>query len=53
MLTGKGQESFSALVVADSVSYDKVKIAELQIYELVPEAYCQQFRTLKSKIFIV
>ena len=47
VLTGKAQEAYSALSVADSVSYDKVKRAVLQIYELVPEAYCQRFRTLE------
>ena len=47
VLTGKAQEAYSALSVADSVSYDKVKMAVLQIYELVPDAYRQQFTTLK------
>jgi hypothetical protein len=47
VLTGKAQEAYSALSVADSVIYDKVKTAVLQIYELVPEAYRQRFRTLK------
>ena len=37
VLTGKAQEAYSAL----GVSYDKVKMAVLQIYELVPEAYCE------------
>ena len=47
VLTGKAQEAYSALSVHDSASYDKVKTAVLQIYELVPEAYRQRFRTLK------
>ena len=47
VLTGKVQEAFSALSVADSISYAKVKMVVLQIYKLVPEAYRQQFRTLK------
>uniref|UniRef100_A0A674APU8 SCAN box domain-containing protein n=1 Tax=Salmo trutta TaxID=8032 RepID=A0A674APU8_SALTR len=47
VLTGKAQEAYAALSVADSVSYDKVKTAVLQIYELVPEAYRQRFRTLE------
>lgn len=47
VLTGIAQEAYSALSVADSVSYDKVKMAVLQIYDLVPEAYRQRFRTLK------
>ncbi|XP_055721489.1 uncharacterized protein LOC129813225 [Salvelinus fontinalis] len=47
VLTGKAQEAYSALSVHDSTCYDKVKMAVLQIYELVPEAYRQRFRTLK------
>uniref|UniRef100_A0A8L0DMS3 ribonuclease H n=1 Tax=Oncorhynchus mykiss TaxID=8022 RepID=A0A8L0DMS3_ONCMY len=47
VLTGKAQEAYSALSVHDSANYDKVKTAVLQIYELVPEAYRQRFRTLK------
>ena len=41
VLTGKVPEAYSALSIADSVRYDKVKMAVLQIYELVPEAYRQ------------
>ena len=47
MLTGKAQEAYSAFSVHDSASYDKVKTAVLQIYELVPETYRQRFWTLK------
>ncbi|KAJ8050984.1 hypothetical protein HOLleu_04384 [Holothuria leucospilota] len=42
--TGKAQEVYSALSIEDSMDYDKVKKAILQAYELVPEAYRQQFR---------
>ena len=44
VLTGKAQEAYSALSVADSVKYELIKTAVLRSYELVPEAYCQRFR---------
>uniref|UniRef100_A0A8D0AC21 CCHC-type domain-containing protein n=1 Tax=Sander lucioperca TaxID=283035 RepID=A0A8D0AC21_SANLU len=44
VLSGKAREAFSALSVADSKVYAKVKSAVLKIYELVPEAYRQRFR---------
>lgn len=46
-LTGKAQEAYSALSVADSVKYVLVKTAVLRAYELVPEAYCQRFRQFR------
>lgn len=45
VFTGKAQEVFSALSVADSGSYLLVKAAVLKAYELVPEAYRQRFRS--------
>ncbi len=45
MLTGKAQEAYSALTVAESKVYLTVKSAVLKAYELVPEAYRQKFRT--------
>lgn len=45
-LTGKAQEACSALSVEDGLLYDKVKNVILRVYELVPEAYRQQFRSL-------
>ncbi|KAK0145216.1 Retrovirus-related Pol polyprotein from transposon 412 [Merluccius polli] len=44
VLTGKAQEAVSALSMADSENYNKVKAAVLKAYELVPEAYRQKFR---------
>lgn len=44
VLTGKAQEANSSLTVADSKDYATVKAA-MCAYELVPEAYCQKFRT--------
>lgn len=44
----KAQEAYSALNVADSLNYGKVKAAVLHTYELVPEAYRQWFRTWKK-----
>ncbi len=48
VLTGKAQEAYSALSVADSKIYDTVKSAVLKVYELVPEAYRQRFRSRRK-----
>ena len=45
MLTGRAQEAYSSLTVADSRVYTKVKAAVLKAFELVPEAYRLKFRT--------
>jgi len=50
VLTGKAQEAFSAMSVTDGGSYQLVKAAVLRIYELVPEAYRQRFRSLKKRL---
>ena len=44
VLTGKAQEAYSALSLAESKVYLSVKSAVLKAYELVPEAYRQKFR---------
>ncbi len=44
-LVGKAQEVCSALPIEDSLNYDVVKAAVLRVYELVPEAYRQKFRS--------
>lgn len=44
-LTGKAQEAYVALDLAQSDSYDIVRQAVLKAYELVLEAYRQWFRT--------
>ncbi|XP_056905675.1 uncharacterized protein LOC130534961 [Takifugu flavidus] len=49
VLTGKAQEAFSALSMADSENYNSVKIAVLKAYKLVPEAYRQKFRTSRKQ----
>lgn len=43
-LHGKALEVVSALSVEDSLDYNKVKAAVQRSYELVPEAYRQNFR---------
>ena len=43
-LTGKAREVFSSLSLEDSNDYDLLKQRVLRSYELVPEAYRQQFR---------
>ena len=43
-MTGKAQEAYSALSLAESKVYLSVKSAVLKAYELVPEAYRQKFR---------
>jgi len=46
-LRGRALSIYSALSIAEKVDYDSVKAAVLKGYQLVPEAYRQQFRTLK------
>ena len=43
-LKGKARDAYSALSVEEAGQYDTVKDAVLHAYELVPEAYRQQFR---------
>ena len=47
-LTGKAQHVIASLPLADSLDYDVCKSAVLRAYELVPEAYRQQFRNYKK-----
>ena len=47
VLVGKAREVYSALSVEQSADYEIVKREILKTYELVPEAYRQQFRDLK------
>ena len=49
VLTGKTREVYSALSVEQSADYEVVKREILKTYELVPEAYHQQFRASKCK----
>nr|XP_055062771.1 uncharacterized protein LOC129445823 [Misgurnus anguillicaudatus]XP_055062772.1 uncharacterized protein LOC129445823 [Misgurnus anguillicaudatus] len=48
VITGKAQEAFAALTMEDRKDYDKVKVAILKAYELVPEAYRQRFRSWRK-----
>ena len=48
VLTGKAREVYSALSVEQSVQYDHVKQVILNAYELVPEAYRQNFRKCRK-----
>lgn len=47
-LWAKAQEACISLSVVDSLSYEKLKGAVLQAYELLPEAYQQHFRGLRK-----
>jgi hypothetical protein len=47
-LIGKLVEVFSALAIADSSDYDKVKAAVLKASQLIPEAYRQMLRKYKK-----
>ena len=49
VLTGKGQEAYSALPDEQSKDYKLVKAAILKAYEQVPEAYRQKFRNAKKQ----
>lgn len=44
-LTGKAQEAYVVLDIAQMADHGTVREAVLKGYELVPEAYRQQFRT--------
>ncbi|KAK3089782.1 hypothetical protein FSP39_006484 [Pinctada imbricata] len=48
VLIGKAAEVYSALSIAESSDYDKVKDTILRAYQLVPEAYSQKFRKYKK-----
>lgn len=48
VLVGKAQSVYASLSVAQCSDYRAVKEAILRAYELVPEAYRQQFRKLKK-----
>ena len=48
VLIGKAAEVYSALSLAESSDFDKVKDAILKSYQLVPEAYRQRFRKYKK-----
>lgn len=45
VFTGRAQEVFASLSTEDSEKYESVKSAVLKVYELVPEAYRQRFRS--------
>ena len=47
-LCGKAQDVVASLSLTDSQDYQKVKTAVLRAYELVPEAYRQQFRDFRK-----
>ena len=49
VLVGKAREVYSALSVEQSADYEVVKREILKAYELVPEAYRQQFHESKCK----
>lgn len=47
-MTGKAQETYSALSVADSANHNTIKSAILKTYELIPEAYHQKFKNSRK-----
>ena len=48
VLTGKAQRAYATLPTENCADYDLVKAAVLKIFELVPEAYRQKFRTQRK-----
>ena len=48
-LVGKAQEAYAALSIEDARSYEKVKEAILQRFDITEESYRQRFRTTKKK----
>ena len=53
VLVGKAREVYSAMTVEKSSQYDHVKQAVLKAYELVPEAYRQDFQNFFFNIFLL
>ena len=49
VLVGKAREVYSAMSIEQSLQYDLVKKAILKAYELVLEAYRQNFRNYKKE----
>ena len=49
VLVGNAREVYSAMSVEQSSQYDNVKQAVLKTYELVPEAYRQNFRNCRKQ----
>ena len=49
VLVGKAWEIYSAMSIEQSSQYNHVKIAILKAYELVPEAYGQNFRNYNGE----
>lgn len=47
-LTGRAQHVIASLPLVDRLDYNLCKAAVLHSYELVPEAYRQQFRNFKK-----
>ena len=47
-LKGKAQVAYANMETADRCDYERVKAAILKAYELVPEAYRQNFRIQKK-----
>jgi len=47
-LRGRAQITYAALEPIEKLSYDRVKIAILEAYELVPESYRMSFRNSKK-----
>ena len=49
VFVGKARETYSALPVEQSFKYQSVKEAVLKVYELVPEAYQQNFVAMSRR----
>ena len=50
VVIGKAQEIYTQLSLEQSSDYDKVKELILKAYDLVPEAYRQQFRDCRKEL---
>jgi len=48
LLTGKAREAYVRMDLLDSSSYDKLKIAILDRYDLTPESYRRKFRKIRK-----
>ena len=48
-LVGRAQQTYAALSSVDAASYEKLKAAILQRYDITEESYRQRFRSVRKK----
>ena len=48
-MVGKAQQAYAGLSTEDASSYDRLKEAILQRYDITEESYMQRFRLVRKK----